>query len=130
MRALAGSRHIWGWFGPCFSPKTPICRGFHRGGGNFKDWTLSGALGHIPAAFEHILPIETALDDIPALALSATGRCAFGPDNRLDCSTVKTATVSGVSIPAAWLRHVGRQTRRSNPLRAGLPSSSVRVMNL
>lgn len=30
------------------------------------------ALGHIPAAFEHILPIETALDDIPALALSAT----------------------------------------------------------
>ena len=30
------------------------------------------ALGHIPAAFEHLLPIETALDDIPALALSAT----------------------------------------------------------
>ena len=30
------------------------------------------ALGHSPAAFEHILPIETALDDIPALALSAT----------------------------------------------------------
>ena len=32
----------------------------------------AGALGHIPAAFEHLLPIETALDDIPALALSAT----------------------------------------------------------
>lgn len=31
-----------------------------------------GALGHSPAAFEHLLPIETALDDIPALALSAT----------------------------------------------------------
>ncbi|WP_374309619.1 tRNA pseudouridine(55) synthase TruB [Dongia sp.] len=31
-----------------------------------------GALGHIPAAFKHLLPIETALDDIPALALSAT----------------------------------------------------------
>lgn len=31
-----------------------------------------GALGHIPAAFMHLLPIETALDDIPALALSAT----------------------------------------------------------
>jgi tRNA pseudouridine55 synthase len=30
------------------------------------------SLGHIPAAFEHLLPIETALDDIPALALSAT----------------------------------------------------------
>jgi tRNA pseudouridine55 synthase len=30
------------------------------------------ALGHSPAAFEHVLPIETALDDIPALALSAT----------------------------------------------------------
>jgi tRNA pseudouridine55 synthase len=28
------------------------------------------ALGHSPAAFEHLLPIETALDDIPALALS------------------------------------------------------------
>jgi tRNA pseudouridine55 synthase len=30
------------------------------------------SLGHIPAAFEHLLPIETALDDIPALALTAT----------------------------------------------------------
>lgn len=30
------------------------------------------SLGHGPAAFEHLLPIETALDDIPALALSAT----------------------------------------------------------
>ena len=30
------------------------------------------AVGHIPAAFKHLLPIETALDDIPALALSAT----------------------------------------------------------
>jgi tRNA pseudouridine55 synthase len=30
------------------------------------------ALGHSPAAFEHVLPIETALDDIPALALTAT----------------------------------------------------------
>ncbi|HVO00613.1 MAG TPA: tRNA pseudouridine(55) synthase TruB [Candidatus Cybelea sp.] len=29
------------------------------------------ALGHSPAAFKHVLPIETALDDIPALALSA-----------------------------------------------------------
>jgi tRNA pseudouridine55 synthase len=28
------------------------------------------SLGHSPAAFEHLLPIETALDDIPALALS------------------------------------------------------------
>ena len=28
------------------------------------------ALGHSAAAFEHLLPIETALDDIPALALS------------------------------------------------------------
>ncbi len=60
------------------------------------------ALGHIPAAFEHILPIETALDDIPALALRPPRRCALGPGNRLDCSTVKTATESGVSIPAAW----------------------------
>jgi tRNA pseudouridine55 synthase len=30
------------------------------------------ALGHSPAAFEHLLPVETALDDIPALALTAT----------------------------------------------------------
>ena len=30
------------------------------------------ALGHSPAAFEHLLPLETALDDIPALALTAT----------------------------------------------------------
>jgi tRNA pseudouridine55 synthase len=30
------------------------------------------SLGHSPAAFEHLLPIETALDDIPALALTAT----------------------------------------------------------
>ena len=29
-------------------------------------------LGHSPAAFEHLLPVETALDDIPALALTAT----------------------------------------------------------
>jgi tRNA pseudouridine55 synthase len=27
-------------------------------------------LGHSPAAFEHLLPLETALDDIPALALT------------------------------------------------------------
>ncbi len=30
------------------------------------------ALGHSPAAFEHLLTVETALDDIPALALTAT----------------------------------------------------------
>ena len=29
-------------------------------------------LGHSPAAFEHLLPVETALDDIPALALTNT----------------------------------------------------------
>ena len=29
------------------------------------------ALGHSLAASEHLLPIETALDDIPALALTA-----------------------------------------------------------
>ncbi|MBI1774692.1 MAG: tRNA pseudouridine(55) synthase TruB [Proteobacteria bacterium] len=29
-------------------------------------------LGHSPAAFEHLLPVETALDDIPALALTGT----------------------------------------------------------
>lgn len=28
------------------------------------------SLGHIPAPFEHLLPVETALDDIPALALT------------------------------------------------------------
>ena len=28
------------------------------------------ALGHSPAAFEHLLPVETALDDIPALAVT------------------------------------------------------------
>ncbi len=30
------------------------------------------ALGHSAAAFEHLLPVETALDDIPALALTET----------------------------------------------------------
>lgn len=30
------------------------------------------ALGHSPGAFEHVLPVETALDDIPALALTDT----------------------------------------------------------
>jgi tRNA pseudouridine55 synthase len=29
------------------------------------------ALGHIPARFEHLLPVETVLDDIPALAVTA-----------------------------------------------------------
>ncbi|MDJ0949638.1 MAG: tRNA pseudouridine(55) synthase TruB [Alphaproteobacteria bacterium] len=29
------------------------------------------ALGHSPAVLEHLLPVETALDDIPALALTA-----------------------------------------------------------
>jgi tRNA pseudouridine55 synthase len=28
------------------------------------------ALGHSPARFEHLLPVETALDDIPALAVT------------------------------------------------------------
>jgi len=28
------------------------------------------ALGHIPARFEHLLPVETVLDDIPALAVT------------------------------------------------------------
>jgi tRNA pseudouridine55 synthase len=28
------------------------------------------SLGHIPAPFEHLLPVETALDDIPAFALT------------------------------------------------------------
>ena len=36
-------------------------------------------LGHSPAAFEQIYPVETALDDIPALALSETEA------NRLRC---------------------------------------------
>ena len=30
------------------------------------------ALGHSPAASEHLLPVETALDDIPALAVTET----------------------------------------------------------
>lgn len=41
--------------------------------------TLEG-LRHSPAAFEHLLPVETALDDIPALALteSEAGRLRCG----------------------------------------------------
>jgi tRNA pseudouridine55 synthase len=37
-------------------------------------------MGHSPAAFEHLLPVETALDDIPALALTTTeaGRLRSG----------------------------------------------------
>jgi tRNA pseudouridine55 synthase len=37
------------------------------------------SLGHSPAAFGHLLPVETALDDIPALALTDTEA------NRLRC---------------------------------------------
>src|SRR3546814_21048494 len=36
-------------------------------------------MGHSPAALEQVLPVETALDDIPALALSETEA------NRLRC---------------------------------------------
>jgi tRNA pseudouridine55 synthase len=38
------------------------------------------ALGHSPAAFRHLLPVETALDDIPALALTGdeAGRLRSG----------------------------------------------------
>ncbi len=48
------------------------------------------SLGHSPPAFGHLLPVETALDDIPALALTDTEanrlRCgqAIGLADRLD----------------------------------------------
>ena len=41
-------------------------------------------IGHIPAALELLLPVETALDDIPALALSETDA------NRLRCGQTVT----------------------------------------
>ncbi len=41
------------------------------------------ALGHSPAAFERLLPIETALDDIPALALSATEASSLRSGQRI-----------------------------------------------
>ena len=52
------------------------------------------ALGHNLAASEHLLPIETALDDIPALALTAAeaARLRHGQwipvDDRLDEGTL------------------------------------------
>ncbi len=55
---------------------------------------LLGALGHIAAASRHLLPVATALDDIPALAVSDSEasrlRCgqAVGPIRRQDLERI------------------------------------------
>jgi tRNA pseudouridine55 synthase len=82
------------------------------------------ALGHIAAASEHLLPIETALDDIPALALSEAEadrlrhglRVALpqGPSRPIDhlrhgalvCATASGKLVALVEIEAGTLRPV------------------------
>ncbi|HEX7198384.1 MAG TPA: tRNA pseudouridine(55) synthase TruB, partial [Dongiaceae bacterium] len=52
------------------------------------------ALGHIPAASRHLLPVATALDDIPALAVTDSEasrlRCgqSVGPIRRQDLERI------------------------------------------
>ena len=49
------------------------------------------ALGHSLAASEHLLPIETALDDIPALAVTAAEAARLRHGQRIplgDCTCV------------------------------------------
>jgi tRNA pseudouridine55 synthase len=94
-----------------------------------------GPLGHSPAAFEHLLPIETALDDIPALALTEAeaqrlrhgqpvipllpaeqARLAQLGDGALIQATTGTMLVALAEVSAGWLRPL-----RVINLRAGDP---------
>ena len=86
------------------------------------------ALGHSPALLECLLPVETALDDIPALALTESeaarlklgqplqALCTGSPASRLSDGTVAYATAAGK--PVALVRLDGALLR------------PVRVLNL
>ena len=86
------------------------------------------ALGHSPALLECLLPVETALDDIPALALTESeaarlklgqplqALCTGSPASRLSDGSVAYATAAGK--PVALVRLDGALLR------------PVRVLNL
>jgi tRNA pseudouridine55 synthase len=61
------------------------------------------ALGHSLAASEHLLPIETALDDIPALALSAEEADRLRHGQRVMPRDVQCKTIAEGTIVGAWL---------------------------
>jgi tRNA pseudouridine55 synthase len=88
------------------------------------------ALGHSPAAFEHLLPVETALDDIPALALTATeaqrlrSGQPIGLLHRLDRDRIHELSPGGMVRAMAEGRLVALTRFEAGEL---LP---VRVMNL
>src|SRR5258707_1040193 len=61
------------------------------------------ALGHSLAASEHLLPIETALDDIPALALSAAAAERLRHGQRVIPQDRQGAAIADGTIVGAWL---------------------------
>jgi tRNA pseudouridine55 synthase len=70
------------------------------------------ALGHSLAASEHLLPVETALDDIPALAVTAAeaSRLRHGQrislGERLSVNPVDTERIAEGVIVGAWHDHL------------------------
>src|SRR5712692_3809041 len=61
------------------------------------------ALGHNLAASVHLLPIETALDDIPALALSAEEADRLRHGQRVMPRDVQCKTIAEGTVVGAWL---------------------------
>jgi tRNA pseudouridine55 synthase len=65
------------------------------------------ALGHSLAASEHLLPIETALDDIPALALTAAEAARLRHGQRVRpheaCEGARLDDIADGTIVGAWL---------------------------
>ncbi len=61
------------------------------------------ALGHSLAASEHLLPIETALDDIPALALSAEEADRLRHGQRVMPRDVQSKAIAEGTVVGAWL---------------------------
>ncbi len=61
------------------------------------------ALGHSLAASEHLLPIETALDDIPALALSAEEADRLRHGQRVMPLDVQSKAIAEGTVVGAWL---------------------------
>jgi tRNA pseudouridine55 synthase len=64
------------------------------------DW--ASALGHSLAASEHLLPIETALDDIPALAVTAEEAARLRHGQRVTPQPA-SATIADGTLVGAWL---------------------------
>jgi tRNA pseudouridine55 synthase len=60
------------------------------------------ALGHSLAASEHLLPIETALDDIPALAVTAEEAARLRHGQRVSPSCAARSIADGTLV-GAWL---------------------------